>query len=103
MSASARSGAFPQRSTACFSVHAPADPQVMPRVLDVFSRRGLIPTVWHSTLYGEEAREIQIDIQVADLDAPMAERLAQCLRQLVCVGCVLTSEKRSAAAAGEAA
>lgn len=103
MSASARSGAFPQRRTACYSVHAPADPSVMPRVLDVFSRRGVIPTVWHSTLYGDDASEIQIDIQVADLEPATAERLAQCLRQLVCVGCVLTSEKRSAAAAGEAA
>lgn len=99
MSDAARTGAFPQRSTACYSVHAPADPSVMPRVLDVFTRRGLIPTVWHSTLCGDEAREIQIDVQVAGLDAEMADRLAQCLRQLVCVGCVLTSEKRLAAEA----
>lgn len=103
MSASREVGAFPQRSTACYSVHAPADVSVMPRVLEVFTRRGLIPTVWHSTLVAGDPGEIQIDVQVADVDAPMAERLAQCLRQLVCVACVLTSEKRPALAAGEAA
>ena len=96
-------GAFPQRSTACYSVHAPAEPSVMSRVLEVFVRRGLIPTVWHSTVLAGDPAEIQIDVQIADLDSAMAERLAQCLRQLVCVGCVLTSEKRVAQTAGEAA
>jgi acetolactate synthase regulatory subunit len=103
MSTSPEHGAFPQRSTACYSVHAPADPSVMPRVLDVFTRRGLIPTVWHSAVLAGDPGEIQIDIQVADLESAAAERLAQCLRQLVCVGCVLTSEKRQGLAAGEAA
>ena len=103
MSESPELGAFPQRGTACYSVHAPADVTVMPRVLDVFVRRGLIPSVWHSSVVPGDPGEIQIDVQVAGLDAAMAERLAQCLRQLVCVGCVLTSEKRPALAAGEAA
>jgi hypothetical protein len=75
----------------------------MPRVLEVFTRRGLIPTVWHSIVLAGDVDEIQIDVQIANLDAAMAERLAQCLRQLVCVECVLTSEKRPALAAGEAA
>lgn len=93
---SAPSGAL---QTACYSVHAPTDPSVMPRVLEVFTRRGIIPTVWHSALCGAEGEEIQIDIQVAGIDATVAERLAQCLRQLVAVGCVLTSDKRQAVAA----
>lgn len=103
MSAQPEHGAFPQRSTACYAVHAPADVSVMPRVLDVFVRRGLIPTVWHSSVVPGDPGEIQIDVQVAGLDPAMAERVAQVLRQLVCVGCVLTSEKRPAVAAGEAA
>ena len=71
----------------------------MPRVLEVFTRRGIIPTVWHSALCGPDGEEIQIDIQVAGVEDAMAERLAQCLRQLVAVGCVLTSEKRRSVAA----
>ncbi len=71
----------------------------MPRVLEVFTRRGIIPTVWHSALCGADGEELQIDIQVADVEDAMAERLALCLRQLVAIGCVLTSEKRRSVAA----
>ena len=86
-------------ATACYSVHAPAEPSVMPRVLEVFTRRGLIPSVWHSTLCGAQSEEIQIDVQVADVDPRLADLVAQALRQLVCVGCVMTTEKRRSAAA----
>ena len=48
----ARVAAVAPQSTACFSVHAPVDPSIMPRVLDVFLRLGLIPTVWHSRVAG---------------------------------------------------
>lgn len=75
----------------------------MSRVLDVFSRQGIMPTVWHSTVFDGDPGEIQIDVQVAGLEGRLAERVAQLLRQLVCVGVVLTSEKRRALRAGEAA
>jgi hypothetical protein len=94
MSALPDPGPSPEPRTACFSVHACADPSVMPRVLAVFTRLGIIPTVWHSAVCGSDREEIQIDVQVADLEPGMSDRVAQCLRQLVCVGCVLTSEKR---------
>ena len=92
-------GPKPEKYTACFAVHAPADPSVMPRVLDVFTRRGVIPSAWYSALCGLDKQELQIDVQVADLRPEVAQRLAQCLRQLVCVSCVLTSEKRYALSA----
>ena len=82
--------------TACFSVFADADPGVMPRVLQEFAKRGLIPSRWYSTVGGRQARELQIDIQVADLDAVLRERIADDLRQVVMVGTVLTAEKRPA-------
>ncbi|MBL6945727.1 MAG: hypothetical protein ISR47_03720 [Rhodospirillales bacterium] len=99
MSAMPQSVTTQSYDTACYSVHAPSDPSVMPRVLEVFTRRGLIPSVWHSTLCGAQAEEIQIDVQVAGIEPRMAELVAQALRQLVCVGCVMTSEKRQSAAA----
>ena len=83
----------------CFSIHAPTDRSVMPRVLDVFTRRGIIPTVWHSVLCGAEQEEIQIDVQVAGLASEAADHLAQCLRQVVSVAGVLTSESRQVRAA----
>ncbi len=79
--------------TACFSVHAPVDPSVMPRVAEVFARLGLVPSVWYSSVVGTHGEELQIDIQAGGLDRPSAARVAAALRQLVCVECVLTSEK----------
>ena len=38
------------KTAACFAVHAAADPSVMPRVLGVFAKRGLIPSQWHSVI-----------------------------------------------------
>lgn len=85
-------------STACFSVRAPVDPQVLPRVLEVFAKRGLVPTQWYSSVCGDRDEELQIDIQVAGLEEATGERLAQCLRQLQCVDSVLTSSKDALAA-----
>jgi len=86
-------------STACFSVHGLADPSAMSRVIEVFAKRGLVPDRWHSTVCGQNGRELQIDLQVVGLDSDLTERVAQSLRQLVCVESVLTSEKRSALSA----
>ena len=79
--------------TACYSVFALAEPSVMGRVLEVFAKRGMVPTMWHSTVCGIGGEELHIDLQVADLDRTLADRLARSLRQLVSVKCVLTSEK----------
>ena len=76
---------------ACYSVHAPADPSVMPRVLEVFAKRGLVPSRWYSTLDGPGGAEMHIDIQISGLEPGMGDRLAVLLRQLVCVETVLTS------------
>ncbi|MCB2100495.1 MAG: hypothetical protein KDE22_06480 [Rhodobacterales bacterium] len=88
-------------ATACFSVHAAADCSVMPRVVQVFAKRGLLPSQLHSSLGGDDGDQLQIDVQVPDVDARTADLLAQSLRQIVMVECVLTSEKRPAEA-GEA-
>ena len=78
-------------STACFSILAESDPGVMPRVLELFARRGLVPTVWHST--ATPAGELTIDIQMADLEGDILRHIAQCLRQICGVSTVLTAEK----------
>lgn len=85
-------------ATACFSVQAPVDPQVLPRVLEVFAKRGLVPNQWYSAVCGERGEELQVDIQVRGLDPATGECLAQSLRQLACVETVLTSVKDAAAA-----
>src|SRR3989442_14909601 len=47
--------------TACFSVHADAEPGVMPRVLELFAKRGLVPQRWHSAAAGTA---LTIDVQI---------------------------------------
>jgi hypothetical protein len=79
--------------TACFSVHAYADPGVMPRVLELFAKRGLVPSSWHSSVAGEE---LTIDVQMRGMAGELADYVAACLRQVACVQVVLTTEKRGA-------
>jgi hypothetical protein len=82
--------------TACFSVHAHAEPGVMPRILELFAKRGLVPSFWHSTRCGTEDAELTIDIQMCGIGRDLSDYLAACLRQIAYVEVVLTSEKRSA-------
>jgi acetolactate synthase small subunit len=82
--------------TACFSVHAHAEPGVMPRILELFAKRGLVPSLWHSTRCGTEGAELTIDIQMPGIGRDLSDYLAACLRQIAYVEVVLTSEKCSA-------
>jgi len=81
----------PETPTACFSVHAAAEPGVMSRVLALFAKRGLVPTSWHSRVNGGE---LTIDLQMKGLDGDTAAYIAACLRQVISVTTVLTYENR---------
>jgi len=78
---------------ACFSITASADPSVMPRVLELFAKRGLIPSRWHSDLGGRRRDELLIDLQVEGLDSAKADLIGQAMRQIVPVLSVLISQK----------
>ncbi|HEY9569207.1 MAG TPA: hypothetical protein VIR38_14030 [Thalassobaculum sp.] len=80
-------------TVACFSIQAVADPSVMPRVLELFAKRGMIPLRWHADLGGRRRDELTIDLQIDGLDRPKAELIAHAIRQMVAVVGVLTSEK----------
>ncbi|MCW5700393.1 MAG: hypothetical protein KIT00_11185 [Rhodospirillales bacterium] len=94
MSASAQAALRQSLPVSCFSVVASAEPDVMPRVLEVFAKRGLVPSQWYSSVSGPRGRDLHIDVQIGDLDVPSRERIANSLRQIVYVELVLTSEKR---------
>jgi len=82
------------RPAACFSVHARAEPGIMPRVMALFAKRGLVPSSWHSATSGEGDHELTIDIQMRDMPAEVADFIAARLRQIADVELVLTSQKR---------
>jgi acetolactate synthase small subunit len=78
---------------ASFCLQARAEPGVMPRVLELFAKRGLVPHKWHSTVSGTV---LVIDVQIAGLERDVADYIARCMRQIVGVDAVLTSEARVA-------
>jgi hypothetical protein len=89
----------------CYSILAAAEPGVMPRVLELFAKRGLVPNRWISDLVAARdsrasgrggALELAIDLQIEGLSAELADYVARCLRQVHGVERVLTSEKRRA-------
>lgn len=79
---------FPE--TAFFSVHARAEPGVMPRVLELFAKRGLVPSCWHSTVCGADRARLAVEIRMNGLDRDSTEYIAACLRQITSVESVLT-------------
>lgn len=92
------SGFLPRKPhpTACFSVVARAEPGTLPRVLALFAKRGLVPSSLHASFDGPSDHDITIDVQVKDMEPALATYIAQCMRQIFEVECVLTSEKRYA-------
>ena len=78
-------------AAAVFSVRARAEPGVMPRVLELFAKRGLVPDRWHSAVGGNRRDELVIEIEMAGLAAETIDYLAACLRQITYVEAVLTA------------
>ena len=79
----------------CFSILAECEPGVMPRVLELFAKRNMVPDRWISDVGGAGGRELAIDLQVAGLTPDLADYIARCLRGLHYVDRVLLSEKAS--------
>ncbi len=75
--------------TVSYLLQARAEPGVMPRVVELFAKRGLVPQRWHSTASGAV---LTIDVLIGDLPGDRADYIARCMRQITGVETVLTSE-----------
>jgi hypothetical protein len=82
--------------TYCFSVFAASEASVMPRVLELFAKRGLVPSRFDAAVAGDD---LAIDVQCGGLEADTAAHIAACLRNVVHVERVLTAVKSHAAEA----
>ena len=80
-------------ATACFSVHARAEPGVMARVLELFAKRGLVPCFYQSSTSGTDRSELTIDIQMHGLGRETMDYIAACLRQIVSVEVVSAAQR----------
>jgi acetolactate synthase small subunit len=72
-----------------FSLQASAEPGVMPRVLELFAKRGLVPDCWHSVV-AQPGRTLSIDIEIDGLEGETVAYVANCMRQIAGVKLVLT-------------
>lgn len=81
----------------CFSVFAAPEACVMPRVLEFFAKRGLVPARFHGDVVDSGTEGLVIDVHIGDLAAETAAHIAACLRELVHVERVLTAVKGAAA------
>ena len=88
--------------TACFSVQAATEPSVMARVLELFAKRGLVPSRLHADVGGPAGGSLTIDIQMDGMEPELAGYMARCMRQIAYVDCVLTSERGTVPAAQRA-
>lgn len=89
---------LPAAETHCFAIRAEATPGMMPRVLELFAKRNLVPSRWHSDVIVASPRDgggthLQIDLQMVGIEAELAAYIARCLRQIYGVESVLTSTK----------
>ena len=71
-----------------FSVQARPEPGVMPRVLELFAKRGLVPQRFAGVA---SATALSIDVQIAGLGRDTVDYIARCMRQIVGVEAVLTT------------
>jgi acetolactate synthase regulatory subunit len=81
-----------QTVTACFAVRAAVDPGTLPRVLELFAKRGLVPSSVQARLTGEAEPAMSVDLQVAGMEPALVEIVAESLRQIWVVERVLTAE-----------
>jgi acetolactate synthase small subunit len=83
------------RRTYCFSVRAEAEPSVLPRLMALFAKRGLIPAALHARCHDHASSGLQIDIEASGLEERLANYLQLCMRQIVGVELVLLSTKHT--------
>lgn len=77
----------------CFALYADAhDPGLLGRILEPIAKLGLVPEGVHVTRWGGGA-ELHVDVQIAGLEPMRATHIAEVMRGLVGVTCVLMSDK----------
>jgi hypothetical protein len=77
--------------TFCLTVRTVADPGSLPRLIEVFAKRGMVPAKLFCVATG--ADELTVDLQVAGLDPDLGAIIANQLRSQVGIETVLTSVK----------
>jgi acetolactate synthase regulatory subunit len=80
-----------------FALRADADPGLLPRVLELFAKRGLVPGTLHAD-HRTEDDTLAVEVEVTGMVRAESDHVANCLRQIPGVTLVLASERRAEAA-----
>ena len=80
--------------TFCLTVRTVAEPGSLPRLLEVFAKRGMVPSKLFCVATGAE--ELTVDLQVTGLDPDLGTIIANQIRSQVGIETVLTSVKTEA-------
>ena len=75
-----------------FAVRTDADPGALPRVLELFAKRGLVPVALRSDLL-PDAETLDISVEVVGMPRAESDHVANCLRAIPLVSHVLTAER----------
>jgi acetolactate synthase regulatory subunit len=72
----------------CYGVSADPSPGLLPRVLEFFAKRGLVPLTLHAVRCLERGAHgvedtLSVDLQVDGLDRDSASHVRNCLEQIV--------------------
>ena len=79
----------PNRCVA-FAVEADADPGTLPRVLELFAKRGLVPLSLISRLLGDR---VAVEVEVVGMVRAESNHVGNCLRQIPMVTQVTVTER----------
>ncbi len=71
-----------------YRMTADADPGLLPRVLEVFAKRSLVPDAVHAERPGH-GDGLSVELRIAPLEADKARHVAACLRETVGVRTLL--------------
>ncbi len=75
-----------------FTVRAARAPDVLPRVLELFAKRNLIPDRWTSRRVGENRDRLVFEIEMEAMERCLAERIAASMRQIINVESAVVEE-----------
>ncbi|WP_245593561.1 hypothetical protein [Azospirillum halopraeferens] len=76
-----------------FTLRADADPGTLPRVLELFAKRGLVPAALRSDRLAD-GETLAVEVEVTGMARAESDHVANCLRRLPVVMQVLTGERR---------
>lgn len=75
-----------------FTVRAARAPDVLPRVLELFAKRNLIPDRCTSRRVGENRDRLLFEIEMEAMEWGLADRMAASMRQIINVESAMAEE-----------